>query len=504
MAMAIALAAIWVLYTSAPYGIGITPDSVHYLSADQNLASTGSLYTYTGKPLVSWAPMMPSLYAVGYLIGMRGEAFALLINIGAFGGIIIVCSLWLRALINIWQFPVALAAVLLSKPVLHCAMFAWSELLFIASVRGSLWSVWLYVRSGKTSHLAAASILGALCLLIRYIGTSVAFCATFFLLLYPYKPLQRRFTESAVYLLITNLPLGMWLVRNKAISGTLMGLREHSDYAWRDILWDTFNIWHSWFVPVDFAKSRTLLLLMLGGVGVVVALLIVRYWREAPSACHSAMLVLGLFVISCSLVLMWSAAAVRFEDLGTRLWAPVSIPLVLLSRFILVSLRHLHRYFILTTLVLVVCLIVGWTLSGATYAIRTLRDIRPKGIPSSINSPKRQAPETLHYLRHRRLSGVVYSNEVPEIFYWTGFVARWLPFRRVLRVAWEDGLVRWNQFVGQLHDAWSQGQKAYVVWFNSNKREYLYKPEELQKHLDAEPVAGFADGRVFVLKPRIK
>lgn len=500
MLLIVALATGWVLYTSAPHGIGITPDSVHYLSAAQNLAKTGSLYTYTDKPLVSWATAVSTLYAVGYLVGIQGETAAVVVNVASFVFILLISGLWLSHFLKGVAFAVAMLAILLAKPVLFCALYAWSELPFVALTIIALYAVWRYVHSGKKSDWWVAAIVGARCPLMRYIGTSVTLCGTVFLLVYPYQTLRRRVFVAAGYLLATSLPLGLWLVRNKVVSGTLMGVREASDYVLWDILWDTLNTWHGWFVPVDFARSRTILVLLMLVACVGVSWLMSRSWRKAAQPNRAALSLLAMFVAIYSLQLVGSAATVRFYNLDTRFWMPAAVPVVLVGSVYMWCLRWIPSRTIWSAKFALVALFMGWLISGATFADETSMTVPATGIVGSIASPKWTLSPTISYLRETDLKGIIVTNAQPELFYLTGKVARWLPYEGALRISWEGSPSRIGEFMECLHENMAIGRSVYVVWFPSYHRAYLYSPGDLRSHLSFRLVHRFHDGEVLVVE----
>ena len=45
-------------------GIGLSPDSISYISAGRSLASGGGLRVWHGAPLTDWPPLYPALLAL--------------------------------------------------------------------------------------------------------------------------------------------------------------------------------------------------------------------------------------------------------------------------------------------------------------------------------------------------------------------------------------------------------------------------------------------------------
>ncbi len=85
-------ATIIAILATGPFGVGISPDSVAYISAARNLLIDGTLRTFDSEPLVSWPPAFPALIAVPGLIEVDARKAARFTNAIILGLIVFVGS----------------------------------------------------------------------------------------------------------------------------------------------------------------------------------------------------------------------------------------------------------------------------------------------------------------------------------------------------------------------------------------------------------------------------
>jgi len=490
-------AAGYVFLATAPYGPGITSDSIHYITAAQKLLTIGRMETYTGSPLVSYAPLLPFLYASLAWIAFPILFWARFISAVSFGMVVAIAGRWswtATGAINWAGLTVAL--VLFARPLLWYSPYALSELLFVVLTLAALWSLWLFVQNNKPIFLLAAIAFSALSILTRYIGLTAVLAGTLFLLFNLRCIAKERVKYALLYLLPSCVPFVIWLWRNQQVSGTFFGIREASDYRYQEMLFDTLWSWSRWVIPAAFPKSVTLFavfLILLIGVGVI---RLMMGWRTASEPLRRMLWLIVIYIVTYSASLVFAARGAKFEGLSERLWLPVAVPVVLLVTGVAaINVQsRTTRWF----KVFLAVFVAGWIMSGMLFAGRMLRECIGDG-PGVFNiAAWRQSP-TMRFMQNSALKGVFYSNFPEPLYYYTGVVSYQVPHKGPMRVASETLPRNLQQFLHAMQEHAQHREKVYLIWFhNPSRSHYLYTLSELGEHISLHAVKQLPDGKVLM------
>ncbi|MCX6841829.1 MAG: hypothetical protein NTX53_06075 [candidate division WOR-3 bacterium] len=220
-----------VLLSTAKYGAGLSPDSVGYLDVARNLASGKGFVLHTGEPLVTWPPLYPMLLAlIGFATRLDPAVFAHLVNAALFALVICVSARLLQtgSQQTTTYSVLGVCAVLFSIPLSRVYAMAWSECLFIPLVLLYLVFAQRYWDSGGRLSLVAITLSTALACLTRYLGVALVPAGVVTIILATGVNFRVRFTRAFAFAALSLAPLGLWLVRNHQLTGTLMGGRAAS------------------------------------------------------------------------------------------------------------------------------------------------------------------------------------------------------------------------------------------------------------------------------------
>lgn len=345
-----ALGAGLVLLRGATYGVGIHFDSIHYIDAARGLLA-GEGFNYGAR----WPPLYPTLLAVaGFFSGLDPHAVAGLLNALLFGLTIFAAGYWLRQ--RIASRLLALWGCLAVASALHLttvASWAFSEPAFILFVTLALFAIDRHLRGDRRGSLIWAALFTALACLTRYIGFALLIALLPFLLLWPGAPLLERVKRSAIFALISVIPLGLWALRNLLHTGFPFG----SALSPRNTLHRILNVMlielAEWVLPHPLGDEGQWYAVALGvtalgaaaafALAAAIGFALVRAYRK-PAA-HRGWIFFclnGGFVL-VYFILMVIAAKLQGVDIGwnnRRYWAPGYIPLLfalvfLLDRFLI-------------------------------------------------------------------------------------------------------------------------------------------------------------------------
>jgi hypothetical protein len=313
--LAAAGAALLIGASMIPYGPGMTPDSVHYLSAAENLRKglgyATSVVPWNGpfpRPIVAWPPLYPAVLAVvTALAGMTAGPWAL--NV-----LLVAASTWQVArtapLLGVLAFVV-------SPAVVSVHSYAWSEPLFLLLAILSLKSQERLLEEPGSKPLltvATAAAVTALACLTRYLGVALVISGALTLIA------SRKRLLGLAYAALSVTPLGLWLLRNYSLTGTLTGNRTASGRELPELIREAAMTLGGWIVPVSSLRIAALLTLLAAGV-----ILALRSNFDRSDLPYVAFAAVYLFML---IALAW---AVAFDPLTTRLMVPLVLPMVILA-----------------------------------------------------------------------------------------------------------------------------------------------------------------------------
>ncbi len=223
LAVISALGAALVLLREVNYGVGLSPDSVLYLSTARNLLEGNGFVYYWGTYLNA-PPIYPLILAFSGLFGTDVVAAAGHVNAAAFGLTIFAMAMWLRSRVQsrflvVWA---SLACALL-PPLVYVSTYAWTEPLFILFTVLSLFALDRFLDTRQRLFLVLAAVCATLACLTRYPGVIVIASAFALLALQRGVTFPEKIKDATVYFAIAIVPISGWMLRNFLISGSLSG-----------------------------------------------------------------------------------------------------------------------------------------------------------------------------------------------------------------------------------------------------------------------------------------
>jgi hypothetical protein len=179
MLVLLALAGITlILWTTKPCGIGLSPDSVEYISCARSLLEGNGYTIYNGNRFILWPPLYPSLIALLGLTGIEPLEGARYINALLFGLIVYSSGLLFMACYRKSYLAITgCICVLLSYPLTFVCSMAWSEPLFILLVVMFIIYLAKFLENVRLPILFIFSTVAAFACLQRYCGTTLIITA---------------------------------------------------------------------------------------------------------------------------------------------------------------------------------------------------------------------------------------------------------------------------------------------------------------------------------------
>jgi len=310
-------------------GVGISPDSIMYMSTARNLNDgLGYLY-FGGKPIVAFPVFYPTFLAIVEFIThtdpvvlgptLDGFLFATLIFLSG----VIMERFTFPSKIYKW---VILLAIVLSPSLLEIYTYLWSETLFMVWVLVFFLAYHRYAKMHSTKSLILLAIITALALITRYAGITLVGTGGMLLLFDQQLKMKEKirhiliFGVISVSLLITNL------VRNNLVTNTGTGPRYKSLTSLAENMHYFGTVMCDWFTfgqkAYGLAFTITLLLIV-----AFIGVFLYNTFRSKAFYNSYENIALAFFIVY-ALFMILSATISRYERLNNRLLSHLFIPFI--------------------------------------------------------------------------------------------------------------------------------------------------------------------------------
>jgi hypothetical protein len=431
--LASVLAAIALYLLMRHSGIGVSPDSVEYITSAESIRNFGRMADFTGLRLVLFPAGYPLLLtAILFFTGLKILVFAPVLNTLLFCGVLFASATILNGdqKANTWYRVLFLLALVLSRCLLQVYSMLWSETVFIFLTLLFIIRAHDYLKKKTFRSLLFFSLVTALTLVIRYAGVVLLAVGSILILADGMIARKKKVRHLLVFNLVSASLLAVNLVRNKMVSQSLTGVRQQAERTlWDNLLdiGDTFNDWFPFFNDHNKAATVFFILLVLVALAVVVfRILQQQFYPSYNTIAWIFFLVYALFIVAV-------ATISRFEQLNSRLLLPLYIPLLFIGTSWLVPVwRNCKRLKKLALFGVLFLWYAGFHWHQYRQNAEAWEGIQDAGIPGYTEDGWTQS-ETIAYIRNhgREMGSLVYANANDAIYFLTGLRARVLPHKDI-------------------------------------------------------------------------
>lgn len=476
-------------------GIGVSPDSIAYVSAARNWVHQGRLADYTGHPLVDFPAGFPLILA-----GILG-----LTHVDPFAFMPLVCPLMFAFLIatcgymadrmgypSLWYKTLLLICIALSPALIEVYIMLWSETLFI--VMSVLFMVTLrrYLYLHNIWVLLLVGVICAVSCTIRYAGITMIGAGGLLLLFEKYPSFKIKLQHLFLFGVVSVSLLVINLLRNEYVSGTLTGRRQKGETPLLRNIYFYGNTFNDWFF---FGSAHYRLCLILGlALLTLLSLLFTRslsgpWFKQIPALFrgYPAFVRIALtFALLYSAFMVISATFSRYEPIDSRLLSPLFIPMVFslaypLSLFTRRAGEKGKRWWKLVGIVF-----FGLVLSSQLMAdYQWYSDIEDAGIGGYTEDIWKDSP-LVQFLQSKPSPLIprytLYSNSPEGVYFFCNRHCQLLPQQA---------------FEGPIRQFYAEGHQ-YVIWFNDGDNDAILTQEQVLSHKRMILVKHFTDGAVYM------
>lgn len=494
----IALLGATVLWLSTRWGIGLSPDSVVYVSAARSLlgGSGFSVPSYSGPfiPIVQYPPLFSSCLAALGVLGLDPLAGARWLNVFLFAANIALAGFMVRLATQSFGASIVGSIVAaLSFPFVQIHSMAWSEPLFVFCSFLGLALLAYHLETRRPRLLIASALLVGLGFLTRYAGAATVVAATTGIVLLGRATMRQRMVDAGIFCLTSCSPISLWMIRNFAVVATPTGRSAGFHLPSWDHLAMTLKTVFSWFVPATIYVSRFSV-----GVSLILTLLLllalVREKPATPVRDRSIFFRLLLLFIPAygSLVVITVAFFDAQTPFDERVFAPAFLAVMVTTVRLGLDLSRGNRSAVLAPIALTTLSLL-FLLSHVERSAEWMEENYVSGFGyASVTWKESKVMKHLISLD----GGVpIFTNGPDAVYILAGRPAFMIPSKvdphsRAANTAYADQL---GKMAAEL-----KAKKGVLVYFDSiSWRWYLPSETELTETLDLRAVARQRDGSIY-------
>jgi len=471
-------------------GLGISPDSIYYISASQSVLNGHGYYQFDDQPFILFPLFYSSFLAfVQFVFRQDITILAPYLNALLFGMVIFISGSILEKLNRAkWLKWILLLAIAASPSLLEIYTMFWSEALFIVEVLLFIWICFDYFKTYTTKNLVVLALVSAIAFETRLAGVTLVMTGALLIILSREMELTKKIKHFFIFGFISCSLISINLIRNYLLSTSLTGARQKGETSLVENIKYYGTVLSEWMPFETLTKSYPFwmgLIFLLS----ILAIFIYRYIKKLEH--NSIEKIAAAFTLVYSMFMLVSATFSKYETINNRLLAPFFIPCLFTLSFYLGSWTKLIHgqairlsFVFLIMMAGVLTLQQYYTMDKATYLENQAGGIGGYGEDDWVYS------ELITYLKkdrsifHNALP--VYSNASHAVYFYTGQHLNMLP-----ETAHEKDMAKFNQLPSFI-----------LIWFNNEDNPAIPGLEEVKRNKNLTLIKAFKDGFIFQSSPK--
>lgn len=475
-----------VILLTSHSGLGISPDSIYYMStADSFLAGKG-FYQFDNMPFVMFPVFYPiTLSLVKLVFGVLFLKVMPIFNAILFGITIFISGLILEQSNHTkWLKWLVLLIISSSPGLLEVYTMLWSETLFITEVIIFMYCSKLYFEKLTIKHLLIMALISAITAETRLAGVSILATGGLLILLNRNLKWEKKFTHALVYGLISISLFVINLLRNASLTQTLTGNRQKGVTPFLVNLKYYGLVLSDWLPFSNHTGAYSIILgfLFLTIIGFV---FLYRLWSAKEH--HTYEKIAVGFTLMYSFFMLAVATLSRFETINNRLLSPFYIPCILTISFYLASILRLaltKKVRIAFTLLFLLVSFATISQYANAYHVTYLEN-KEGGIGGYSDDDWMVNSGLLNYLNTNpsffKEDKTIYSNAAHAVYFRTQQHVQILPERKYQHLVNE-----FNEMPSQL-----------LIWFNNEDNPEVLTLQEVASTKNLQIIGKFNDGVIY-------
>ena len=499
--MSVFFALLWGIFIflySTNRGIGVSPDSVVYIEAAQNLAEGKGLVTSAIKSDVLtidfYAPLYPFFLATGGLLGIAPLTMAKAMNLLFWCAAILLIGMILRELTDSsFLFPVATFVFASSPSMIKIYTMAWTEGCFIMFGLIAFSFFVKYIRTGRDRPLIIAALSLSLAFLCRYAGIALIVTGILGIFVFRENNIFGKLRKGIWFAVLSSFPTILWLslkfFQDKGIA--------HREFVFHPLsierLTNLKMTVESWLVPSILPDALQNSIFIIYIVFFLLCTVLLFKGRFGAGSGTDGIKLLVYFV---AVYLVFLFVSISFFDahipLENRMLSPLWISLFMVSVYFLWMVYKLIKKSRFPQIIFVV-LISAYVAMNVARTLKLCIQLHSEG--QGYNSKIWKESRLLKLLESSFADKDIYSNAPEAVYFLLERPAAMLPCKQNPMSLLPD-----QQYIEKYKEMLSDvfSGKSIIVYFGRiNWRWYLPSKEELMNEPCLFPVEVSEEGIIF-------
>lgn len=470
-------------------GIGVSPDSVVYISTAQNIHDHGVINDFTNMPVMDFPALYPIfLCGVIFLTGKSVLVFGPVLDGLLFALLIGLCG-WMMNRFSTFSRGykwTILLFIVVSPCLLEIYSMVWSETLFLLLSILFMIGCHRYFRTHSLRSLLLIGVIAGLACVTRYAGVSVAALGGLLMLCDGrLRWGRRKIGHMALYGFVAALPLALNLYRNLRLTRTLTGYREPGITPFSDNLHSFGSVLCDW-LPFFNERYAGATLVAVISLLLITGLFVFRLVRRRDFFSYDT-IAIGFFIVYACFIL-FTATLSRFQPLDSRLLSPLYLPWLWgITCWIPAVIKGAPPRWKKWAGAVAV-LAAGCFLWGEVETFReNWEGIHYAGIPGYTENQWKKS-ETMAYVRSHKdrfqAPGTVYSNAFEGVWFLAGIKSDLIPHKDIP----DD--IRYMM----------KSKYFIIVWFNDSDNSDLIDMDYIKSQKPLDEQLDFNDGSIYFFR----
>jgi hypothetical protein len=466
-------------------GIGVSPDSVTYISAARNFYHGNGLIGFDNIPLVVFPACYPIfLGAVSFVTRLDPVIYGAVMNGLLFAFLLYLCGAIMNGFYFFlrWYKLVILSCLVLSPCLLEIYSMLWSETLFILLTILFMITIRNYFQKHSVPSLISVSLVVALACVTRYAGIALMTVGGALIILDSQIKFSRKILHVIAYSIISSSLLFLNIIRNISATGVATGVRQKGNTPLLQNIYYFGSILCDW---LPFPKNnQTAFIVTIVCILICVTAFVTLFRNQAKA--HSYEYIASAFCVIYIGFMLLSATVSRYEQFTNRLLSPLFIPLLWSLSYWVPSFVNKFN-FIKKAAIAGLGLLAIAVFQNRQLATdyETYDGVKDAGIPGYTEDPFPQSDIVVYLQKNMGIfkpKYAVYSNAADEFYFFTGKPAQLLP-----QTVFPNDV---QKFYNENH--------VYVVWFYDVDNPDLLSLEKVLGNKKMSLVQQLESGAIYV------
>jgi len=323
-------------------GVGISPDSIIYMSTARNLNAGNGFYTFSQTPLVNFPVFYPLFLSLfNYITHTDVLQFAPVLNSFLFASVIFLSGYIIEKFVTVskWYKWLVLSMLVCSPSLLEVYSMLWSETVFILCTLLFFAAIKNYFNHHSIKAVIVTALIAAVACITRYAGITLIATGGLLMLIDIKTDWKKKITHILIFG-FTGISFALFnLLRNIVKTNTLAGNRQLGITPFSKNLEYFGSVLCDWF---SVLREHYLLAVLIGSIVLLTFILLFISQSISADYFNSFEKILTAFFIVYTVFILLSSTFSRYETINNRLLSPAFIPFILgLSYNVVVLLNNI-------------------------------------------------------------------------------------------------------------------------------------------------------------------